>query len=311
MNILVTGGAGFIGSHLIEALLARGDRVTVLDNFDDGYDPAIKEQNIAGAEVQLIHGDIRDRAAVETALRGVDAVVHLAARAGVRSSLANPGEYASVNVGGTVNLLEALRDRDRVPFVFASSSSVYGSRTDGPFVETDPTDWPASPYAGTKRAAELMCLAAHQSWGQQVTALRFFTVYGPRQRPGMAIEKFVRLALTGQSIPMFGDGASARDYTFVDDAVRSVLAALAHPQDFEVINVGGGNPVRLDALIAAVGRVVGVDVSLAPMPDQPGDVPLTWADAAKAQQLLHWVAEVSLDEGLCRYVEWVRAQLPR
>ncbi len=306
MNLLVTGGAGFIGGHLTAAFLARGDTVTVLDNFDPAYDPALKEENLAGLEVQLIHGDVRDRAAVEEALRGVDAVVRLAALAGVRESLRDPGAYASVNVGGTVNLLEALRERDRVPLVFASSSSVYGARTNGPFKETDPVDWPESPYAATKRAAELMCHSAHQSWGQSVTMLRFFTVYGPRQRPTMAIARFVRMALSGETIPLYGDGSSARDYTYVDDAVRAILAAIARPQPDAVFNVGGGSPVRLDALVQAVGEACGVTPDVVHEGEQPGDVPLTWADPSAVAETLGWKAEVSLEEGLHKYVEWAR-----
>jgi len=304
VNILVTGGAGFIGSHLVRVLIERGDAVTVLDSFDDAYDPEIKEANLAGLEVELIHGDVRDRASVEAALRGVEAVVHLAARAGVRESLQDPSLYASVNVGGTVTLLEALRARDSIPLVFAGSSSVYGVRTEGPFSEDDPLGWPASPYAGTKRAAELMCHAAHTSWGQSVTALRFFTVYGPRQRPSMAIAKFIRMARGGEVIPVFGGGLSQRDYTYVDDAVESVLAALAHPQSFEVINVGGGNPIRLNALVDAVSEATGVSLQTDVQPEQPGDVPLTWADPSKAERLLGWTARVPLVEGLRRTVAW-------
>ena len=278
MNILVTGGAGFIGSNLVRALLARGDRVTVLDNFDDAYDPALKEHNLTGLDIELIHGDIRDRVAVDTALGGVDAVVHLAARAGVRESLENPGLYASVNVGGTVTLLEAMRERLDMPLVFASSSSVYGERSDGPFSENDELGFPASPYAGSKRSAELMCHAAHTSTGQRVTALRFFTVYGPRQRPAMAIARFVRMARAGETIPVYGGGSSQRDYTYVDDAVSAVLASLDNPQDFAVLNVGGGNPIRLDALVRAVGEVTGREITTEVQPVQPGDVSLEPTD---------------------------------
>jgi UDP-glucuronate 4-epimerase len=306
VNVLVTGGAGFIGSHLVRGLLDRGDQVTVLDSFNDAYDPTLKERNLEGLDIALIHGDVRDRASVEEALRGVDGVVHLAALAGVRESLEDPAAYASVNVGGTVNLLEALRARDRMPLVFASSSSVYGARTDGPFAESDPVDWPESPYAATKRAAELMCHAAHQSWGQPVSMLRFFTVYGPRQRPTMAISRFVRMALQGETIPLFGDGSSARDYTYVTDVVGAVLAALDQPQGRAVLNVGGGHPVRLDALVAAIGEACGVQVSLEHQGEQPGDVPLTWADPSAIQDRLGWSAQVRLVEGLRRVVESMR-----
>jgi UDP-glucuronate 4-epimerase len=306
VNLLVTGGAGFIGSHLVRALLDRGDQVTVLDSFNDAYDPALKEENLQGLDIQIIHGDVRDRASVEEGMRGVDSVVHLAALAGVRESLEDPAAYASVNVDGTVNLLEALKARDRMPLVFASSSSVYGARTGGPFKETDLVDWPESPYAATKRSAELMCHAAHQSWGQSVSMLRFFTVYGPRQRPTMAISRFVRMALAGETIPLYGDGSSARDYTYVDDVVRAILAAVDQPQGEALLNVGGGNPIRLDALVAAVGQACGVEVQVEHQGEQRGDVPLTWADPSRIQEVLGWSAEVDLVEGLRRVVASMR-----
>ena len=302
MNVLVTGGAGFIGSHLIRSLLDRGDRVTVLDSFDDAYDPAIKIANIEGLEITLIEGDVRDRSAVEEAMRGVDAVVHLAALAGVRESLINPAEYASVNIGGTVTLLEALRARPSIPFVFASSSSVYGDRSTGPFLEDDPLGFPASPYAGSKRAAELMCNAAHLSWAQSVTILRFFTVYGPRQRPTMAISKFIRMAQSGETIPVFGNGSTQRDYTYVDDVVAAVQVALDTPQAFTVFNVGGGSPIRLDALVAAVGEATDTDIQTEMLDEQPGDVVLTWADSSRIQEKLGWAAKVDIAEGLRRTV---------
>jgi len=302
VRVLVTGGAGFIGSHLVRALIGRGDQVTVLDNFDEAYDPSLKIANIEGLDLELVEGDVRDRVAVEEALVGVDAVVHLAARAGVRESLEHPGLYASVNIGGTVNLLEALRDRGNVPLVFAGSSSVYGERDDGPFSESDALGFPASPYAGSKRSAELVCHGAHLSWGQQVTVLRFFTVYGPRQRPAMAISKFIGMAQTGETIPLFGGGLSRRDYTYVDDAVRSVLAALGQPQGFEVLNVGGGSPVTLNGLVAAIAEATGREVEIERLEEQPGDVSLTWADPSRIRELLGWSAEVELVEGLRRTV---------
>jgi UDP-glucuronate 4-epimerase len=283
-------------------LVDRGDCVTVLDNFDDAYDPAWKLANLEGLEINLIEGDVRDRSAVEEALCGVDAVVHLAALAGVRESLVNPAEYASVNIGGTVTLLEALRARPNIPFVFASSSSVYGDRTTGPFGEDDLLDFPASPYAGSKRAAELMCNAAHLSWAQPVTILRFFTVYGPRQRPTMAISKFIRMAQSGETIPVYGNGSSQRDYTYVDDVVAAVQAALEQPQKFTVFNVGGGSPIRLDALVAAVGEATGAEIRTEMLEEQPGDVVLTWADSTRIQQQLGWKASVGIVEGLRRTV---------
>ena len=202
-----------------------------------------------------------------------------------------------------MNLLEAVRERPGLPVVFASSSSVYGNRDTGPFTETDTLGFPASPYAGSKRAAELMCNAAHLSWGQSITILRFFTVYGPRQRPTMAISKFIRMAEAGAVIPVFGDGGSRRDYTYVDDAVSAVLAALSKPQGFAVFNVGGGSPIRLDALVDAVGQATGCSIQTEKLEDQPGDVALTWADPTLIQECLGWSAEVDILEGLRRTVE--------
>jgi len=302
VNVLVTGGAGFIGAHLTRFLIGEGYGVTVLDNFDDAYDPAWKLQNLEDLQVTLVTGDVRDRATVEEAMRGVDAVVHLAALAGVRESLESPAEYASVNVGGTVNLLEAVRQRPGMPFVFASSSSVYGNRLDGPFVETDPLDFPASPYAASKRAAELMCHSAHLSWGQSMTILRFFTVYGPRQRPTMAIAKFIRMARNGEVIPMYGDGKSRRDYTYIGDAVAAIAAALHRPQEFAVLNVGCGQPIQLDALVVAIGEATEQAVKTQTLDVQAGDVELTWADASEARRVLGWSAQVGLADGLRKTV---------
>ena len=298
MRVLVTGGAGFIGSHLVRALLQRGDSVSVLDNFDDAYDPARKVANIEGLQIDLTEGDVRDRSAVEEAMRGVDAVVHLAAKAGVRESLEHPAEYASVNVGGTVTVLEALRQRDGVPLVFASSSSVYGERVEGPFNESDALGFPSSPYAGSKRAAELMCHGAHLSSGLPIAMLRFFTVYGPRQRPAMAISKFLRAAQQGESVDLFGDGSSRRDYTHVSDAVRAIVAAVDAPQGFSVFNVGGGAPVRLTELVAAIEEAVGRPMKVRHIPNQPGDVSLTWSDPSRIRKALGWKAEMPLVDGL-------------
>ena len=303
MRVLVTGGAGFIGSHLVRALLSRGDEVTVLDNFDDAYEPSIKMSNLAGLPIELIEGDVRDRSAVEQAMRGVDAVVHLAARAGVRESLVNPAEYASVNVGGTVTLLEALRQRERIPLVFASSSSVYGERSDGPFSEADPLGFPASPYAGSKRAAELMCHGAHLSWGQPVSMLRFFTVYGPRQRPAMAISKFIRAAQSGQLVSLFGDGSSRRDYTHVSDAVAAILAAVDTPQQCAVLNVGGGSPIQLSELVSAIEEAVGASMRVEHIDTQLGDVSLTWADPTRIQAVLGWSPTMTLVDGIRTMLE--------
>lgn len=309
MRVLVTGGAGFIGSHLVAALRARGDTVTVLDCFDDAYDPALKERNLAGTDARVLRGDIRDLATVDEALGDSDAVVHLAARAGVRESLVDPLLYEEVNVRGTAVVFEAVRQRAAatgraIPVVFASSSSVYGARGPGRFEEDAGADAPVSPYAATKRCGELLAHAAWAGWGVPVTCLRFFTVYGPRQRPAMAIAKFVRLAQAGDPLPIYGDGSAVRDFTYVADAVRGVLCALDQPDGYRVLNIGSDAPVRLSELVDAIERVVGRPVQRRHLPVQPGDVPRTHADIRRARAQLGWGPQVSLDEGLRRYVAW-------
>ncbi len=309
-RVLVTGGAGFIGSHLVQALADRGDQVVVLDSFDPYYDPELKERNLAAVldDIELVRGDIRDEAAVERAMRGVDCVVHLAARAGVRASLRDPRAYAQVNVEGSMVLLEAMRRLDVPQLVAASSSSVYGARHQGPFSEDDPLPVAASPYAATKRAMELLCETWQRLYGYQLTSLRFFTVYGPRQRPDMAIRGFTRKVLAGQPITLFGDGSSLRDYTYIDDIVAGVLAAVDRPQQRAVINLGNSSPVRLDQLVELLARALGREPEVRRTGDQPGDVPLTWADTSRAQQLLGYRAQVSLEEGLRRFVAWLEEE---
>ena len=311
-SVLLTGAAGFIGSHTAQALLARGDRVVGLDAFDFGYDPAMKEANAAllvgHPGFELVRGDIRDRGLVERLLRAheVDTVVHMAARAGVRTSLEDPASYASVNVEGTMQVLEAMRAAGVSRHVFASSSSVYGARTDGPFLETDRVDRPESPYAATKRACELLCGTWHDLYGIQSTCLRFFTVYGPRQRPEMAIRLFAERIAAGEPITLFGDGSSRRDYTFVADIVQGVLAAVDHPLGFSVVNVGNGSPVTLQELVDTLGQLVGKPPICERLPDQAGDVPLTWAGVDRARELLGYAPETSLYDGLAAFLAWLR-----
>ncbi|MEE8170670.1 MAG: NAD-dependent epimerase/dehydratase family protein, partial [Phycisphaerae bacterium] len=248
-NIFVTGGAGFIGSHLCEALLERGDRVTAYDNFDDFYDPAVKRRNLDrcrdNAAFDLIEGDLRDAEAVEAALRRAEpeAIIHLAARAGVRPSIADPLLYQDVNVGGTAVLLEAVRLQAVPKFIFGGSSSVYGNNEKIPFAESDPVDHPISPYAATKKAGELLCHTYHHLYGTGMTCLRFFTAYGPRQRPDLAIHKFARLILAGRPIPVYGDGATQRDYTYVADIVEGVLRAVDRCAGYRIYNLGESQPV--------------------------------------------------------------------
>jgi UDP-glucuronate 4-epimerase len=306
-SILVTGGAGFIGSHLVEALVGRGDRVRVLDSFDPYYDPAIKRRNLMGvrADIELIEADLRDLGALSAAVRGMDCVVHLAARAGVRASLERPVAYMQVNVAGTQGLLEAMRDAGVTHLVAASSSSVYGARSQGPFRESDPLGVPSSPYAASKHAMEILCRTWQQLFDLQLTMLRFFTVYGPRQRPDMAIHGFARKIRSGEPITMFGDGSTLRDYTFIGDIVSGLLASIDRPLPCAVLNLGNTNPVRLDALIRELGHALGRAPIVERSGPQPGDVPLTWADVSLATQLLGYRPSTSLQHGLEHFVRWL------
>lgn len=310
-RILVTGGAGFIGSHLTERLLARGDQVWVLDNFNDFYDPAIKRRNAERLrEARVVEGDIRDRAAVADlfAEGEFDGVVHLAAMAGVRPSLADPHHYNDVNLNGTLNLLEEARGREGLRFVFASSSSVYGANESVPFREADDIHRPVSPYAATKRAGELICYTYHHLYGIPFSCLRFFTVYGPRQRPEMAIHKFVRATLAGEPIPFFGDGTTRRDYTYVDDIVDGTVRALDRCEGYEIYNLGESETISLAELVAAIGEACGKEPVIDRLPMQPGDVEVTYADVTKARERLGYDPSTSLREGLRRFMDWYRAQ---
>ncbi len=310
-RILITGGAGFIGSHACERLLARGDEIVVLDNFNDFYDPALKRANaarLAGAEI--VAGDIRDRARVSELFRehAFDAVVHLAAMAGVRPSVDDPLHYEDVNVRGTLILLEELRRRPSTRLVFASSSSVYGARDRSPFGEQDDIPHPVSPYAATKRSGELLCYTHHHLFGIPTACLRFFTVYGPRQRPEMAIAKFTRAIDEGRKVPFFGDGSTRRDYTYIDDIVDGVLAALDRCEGYEIYNLGESATTSLSELVDSIARALGKPAELDRQPLQPGDVPLTCADVSKARAKLGYAPRVPVAEGLRRYVEWYRAE---
>ncbi len=313
-TILVTGGAGFIGSHLAEALLARGDRVVALDNFDSFYDPAIKRRNIATAlereAYRLVEGDIRDPAVLDRLFseEGPDAVVHLAARAGVRPSIRQPALYASVNLDGTMALLEACRRHEVRRFLFGSSSSVYGDNPKVPFSEDDPVDHPISPYAATKKAGEVLCHAHHHLFGIAIACLRFFTVYGPRQRPEMAIHKFTRLMAEGSEVEQYGDGLSARDYTYVDDIVEGLLRALDRCSGWHVWNLGGSRTITLAELIRRIGEGLGLEPKIRRLPAQPGDVQRTWADTSRAASELGWEARTDIDSGLRLFLQWFREQ---
>jgi UDP-glucuronate 4-epimerase len=310
MKILVTGGAGFIGSHVVEALLRRGDEVTVVDDFNDYYDPAIKRRNLSAIIrhpcFSLVEGDIRDRALIEGLLRReFEVVVHLAARAGVRPSLKDPVLYETVNVIGLLNLLEAAVEFGRPRFVFASSSSVYGLSPRLPWREDDPVDCPISPYAVTKRMGELLCYNYNHIHGLDTVALRFFTVYGPRQRPDMAISKFTRAIMKGEPITIFGDGRAIRDFTFVGDIVEGVLAAVDRQFGFEIINLGGAQSTTVLELIHSISSAVGQEAKMIFQAPFPGDVPVTQADSAKAQRLLGLSPRTTIADGLQRFLEWL------
>ena len=310
-HALVTGGAGFIGSRLVDALLADGWQVTVLDNFDPFYPTAVKERNIAAhllhSGYRLVRGDLRDGEALRAQLTGpYDVIVHLAARAGVRPSIEDPVGYQSVNVAGTQHLLELARSLGVPQFVFASSSSVYGVNPRVPWHEDDHVLLPISPYASTKVSGELLGHVYAHLYGIRFIALRFFTVYGPRQRPDLAIHKFARLMLAGEPIPMFGDGSTSRDYTFVDDVVSGVLAAMTYrASGYEVINLGNNRTVTLMEMIAGLERAIGVGATLDRRPEQPGDVPHTWASVEKAQALLGYSPKTTFDDGLEQFAAWL------
>ncbi len=312
MNILLTGGAGFIGSHTAEKLIACGDSPTILDDFNDFYDPALKRRNVAAlaARVRLVESDICDLTALRSLFQSnrFDAIVHLAARAGVRPSIRQPLLYTNVNIGGTHNLLELAREFGVHKFVFASSSSVYGVNQKVPFAEEDPIFQPISPYAATKLAGEALGHVYHHLYGLDVVCLRFFTVYGPRQRPDLAIRKFTAAIAAGQPIEMYGDGTTRRDYTYIDDILQGILTALDRPLGYQVINLGESRTVELRELVRLIEKELGSSAKILNLPTQPGDVPLTYADITKARCLLDYKPQVPIEEGIARFVRWFRGQ---
>jgi UDP-glucuronate 4-epimerase len=296
----------------MDRLVARGDRVVCLDDFDDYYSRDVKRANVADALesglVDMEEGDIRDPDVCRTVLRRkpVDAVIHLAARAGVRPSIEQPVVYEEVNCIGTINLLEAMREADVARLVFGSSSSVYGTNTKVPFSEDDPITRPISPYAATKRAGELICHVYHHLYGVSVACLRFFTVYGPRQRPDLAIHKFARLIAAGRPIPVYGDGSARRDYTYCSDIADGVVAALDAQLGYEILNLGNGSPVALRDLISLIEEHMGERAAIERLPDQPGDVPVTYADISKAERLLGYHPRCPIGQGIAQFVQWFR-----
>jgi UDP-glucuronate 4-epimerase len=315
-NILITGGAGFIGSHLVDHLLAEGEwSVTVVDDFNDFYPPEIKRNNIRAHEqnsaYKLIEADIRVQSDLEKVFDETrfDVIVHLAARAGVRPSLEEPQLYAETNINGTLNLLEQARHHRVKQFVFGSSSSVYGINAKVPFSEDDTIRQPISPYATTKAAGELLCYTYSHLYDLRSVCLRFFTVYGARQRPDLAIHKFARLISQGKPIPVFGDGKARRDYTYIDDIIAGVRGAIDFDQsDYEVINLGESRTVELKELISLLEQELGQKAKIDPQPVQPGDVPQTFADIAKARRLLGYNPQTQIEDGIHKFVAWFRAQ---
>lgn len=307
--IMVTGGAGFIGSHLCEKLLTQGHTVICLDNFTDNYNPSIKRSNIQRClrhcEFKLVKGDILDSGLIDQLLTqyNIDTIIHLAALAGVRNSILAPLNYIDTDVKGTVGLLESARKHDIKKFIFASSSSVYGSNTT-PFSEKDPLGTQSSPYAAAKYSAELFCRTYHQLYGFPVVCLRFFTVYGPRQRPDMAINIFTSAIDEGREISVYGDGSSFRDYTYIDDVIDGITAAIDLQCGYEVINLGSSVPISILTLVRTIEEKMKKDSRLHFVPDQPGDVPATLADITRAADLLGYTPKVTLMEGIGLYTDW-------
>ncbi|MGA3066315.1 MAG: SDR family NAD(P)-dependent oxidoreductase [Tepidisphaeraceae bacterium] len=309
-TVLVTGAAGFIGSHAAQHLLQNDFNVVALDNFCDFYDRSWKDLNVQsiakGGKFEVAQIDVTDAPAIEkfVAATKPDIILHLAAMAGVRPSIERPAHYARVNVEGTTVMLQSAINHKVKKFVFASSSSVYGNQARPPFSEEEPVSEPISPYAATKRAAELVC---HSYWHLHrlpIFCLRFFTVYGPRLRPDLAIHKFTRLITEGKPIPFFGDGATARDYTYVDDICSGILSAIAHCDRYRIYNLGNNHPIQLKEMVAALEKAIGRPAILNRQPMQPGDVELTCADITRATTELNYHPKTTLDEGLKRFVDW-------
>ena len=315
-TILVTGGAGFIGSHLCERLLSDGVKVICLDNFDSFYDPDIKIKNAEGMTkkfqdlFELVTGDIRNPDHLKGIFQKnrVDFVIHLAARAGVRPSIADPLLYQDVNIRGTIVLLEACKAYKIKNFIFASSSSVYGENQRVPFTEEDLDIQPVSPYGATKRAGELLCYSYHHLYGMNIACLRIFTACGPRQRPEMAIHKFTRLIDRGEKIPIYGDGSSRRDYTYIDDLIEGILGVIRYHKGFEIYNLGESQTTSLIELIKLIEGAFGKKADIEMLELQPGDVSVTYADITKAKRMLKYQPKVKMEEGIKRFVEWYRAQ---
>ena len=309
MRILVTGGAGFIGSHLVEKLLAAAHEVAILDDFNDFYDPQIKRDNIAAVSKDTVihHVDLRESAAVRSVFHRekFETIVHLAARAGVRPSIQYPQLYYDTNVSGTLHLLDAARVTGVERFIFASSSSVYGISKTVPFSEDQHLTQTLSPYAATKIAGEFLCSTFSHLYQMRMVALRYFTVYGPRQRPDLAIHQFTRRIYAGQPIDQFGDGTTRRDYTYIDDVIQGTMAALNYDESpFDIFNLGESETIQLNDLISAIEKALGKKAKVNRLPEQPGDMPLTCADISKARKLLGYNPITQFNEGFPRFIDW-------
>lgn len=309
-NIFVTGGAGFIGSNLIDKLLSSGHHVICLDNFDPFYDRKIKSGNLSEARKNqnfiLIEGDIRNKEDVEKCLglKPIDLVIHLAAKAGVRPSIDDPKSYYEVNVSGTLNILEAMRKYGVKRMLFASSSSVYGNNKKVPFSESDNVDNPISPYAATKKASELLCYTYHHLYGFDIFCLRFFTVYGPRQRPDLAIHKFTELALQGKEIPVYGNGLTARDYTYIEDILIGISGAMNQLKGYEIINLGSSKTISLNKMIEVLEKELHKKLKVINYPMQSGDVEITFADISKSTQLIGYNPQFNFEDGIKEFLKW-------
>ncbi len=316
MTILVTGGAGFIGSHVCESLLRENHAVICIDNFDDFYDPNIKERNIraciAHQSFRLIRNDILNYEALSRVFRSqsIDAVIHLAARAGVRPSIQNPVLYQRVNIEGTMNILEALKEFSIKKFIMASSSSVYGNSEKVPYTETDSVDNAISPYAATKKACEVLAYTYHHLYNIDTFCLRFFTVYGPRQRPEMAIHNFTRAIRQGDRVKLFGDGTSQRDYTYIDDITDGVLKCLNHFGGYEILNLGESQTTTLKDLVKLIEDEAGLKAKIQWLPKQAGDVQITFADISKAKKLIGYNPKTQIKAGIKNFVQWHRDNFP-
>ena len=316
MKYFITGGAGFIGSTLSEKLLQDGIKIVSIDNFCNFYDPKLKENNIADItendNYKIYKGDIRDRKILERIFNEnkFDCVIHLAAMAGVRPSIENPCLYQEVNCLGTQNILEEMKKHNIKKLIMASSSSVYGNCKKVPFKENMIVDFAISPYAATKKANEVMTYTYHKLYNMNVIMLRFFTVYGPKQRPDLAINKFTRLILNNEAIPMFGDGTTSRDYTYIDDIVDGIIKSINYVEKnenvYEIINLGNSNPISLKEMITTIGQVLNIEPTIKQLPMQPGDVDRTYADITKARKLLGYEPQTTFEEGIRRFIEWYR-----